>query len=521
MGQCQGCSKAENARHRDQSHDNQDGCLAEDACDIPVSSPEPCQSPGSAVEICLDLANCEVNELSDEHERGPTVIASPPGTPVPSTPLMQPPGSPYDQSEAYTSAPASPSPQARNQSYDLGEVQPDGSITVRTGIGRHRRDVSVDDSEFERMSTPAHPSCTDISVDDMSDMSEQQRPGIQLGHSLSHLGPLDLTGAAAEDEQAGQSSNDGQFSNDVPELAGCDWVGPEGAVTLEESWIQPHLDSCTAPAHEQPSWTAVEASKFSVRCGDNYKKTGAKQASEQALFECVGMHMFQSKRPVYHIASQLKRPVVERGNQSPDVPTLFVLNVMVPTSSPSMFSSKTNGETINVVYFFVIQPWAAAALADLENAPPSVKLIEKYFRQAPKDGSRAKLIGQVCNWSDAKLPGMLSSWNSKPTLVTKSGTWYSSTRSGGGYAELDLNTAQWCYMARQGLHSSWKNITRAIFDFAVLIEAREDEFMPEQVLGAVTCNHIRFDGTAVPKWQGSDGDVKATDQVRRWKCQGK
>lgn len=519
MGQCQGCSKAENARQREQS-DNQDGCNAEDACDIPVTSPEPCQSPGSAVEICLDLANCEVNESSDELSSHPTVRASMPGTPVPSTPLMQPPGSPYDRSEAYTSAPnsAPASPQAKSQSYDLGEVQPDGSITVRTGLGRHRRDVSVDESEFERMSTPAHPSCTDLSVDDMSDMSERQGPNLgpgQLGHSLSHLGPLDLTAAAAEDEQPVQASND------VPELIGCDWVGPEGAVTLEESWVQPHLDSWTAPGHEQPSWTAVEANKFSVRCGDNYKKTGAKQASEQALFECVGMHMFQSKRPVYHIASQLKRPVVERGNQSPDVPTLFVLNVMVPTSSPSMFSSKTNGETINVVYFFVIQPWAAAALADLENAPPSVKLVEKYFRQAPKDGSRAKLIGQVCNWSEAKLPGMLSSWNSKPTLVTKSGTWFSSTRSGGGYAELDLNTAQWCYMARQGLHSSWKNITRAIFDFAVLIEAREDEFMPEQVLGAVTCNHIRFDGTAVPKWQGSDGDVKATDEVRRWKCQGK
>ena len=54
-------------------------------------------------------------------------------------------------------------------------------------------------------------------------------------------------------------------------------VGPEGAVTLEESWVQPHLDSWTAPGHEQPSWTAVEANKFSVRCGDNYKKTGAKQ----------------------------------------------------------------------------------------------------------------------------------------------------------------------------------------------------------------------------------------------------
>jgi len=199
-------------------------------------------------------------------------------------------------------------------------------------------------------------------------------------------------------------------------------------------------------------------------------------------------------------------------------PSSLFLNVMVPASSPSMFSQKTNGETVNVLFCFVIKQETAEALQDLENAAPSVQLLDKYFREAQHDhtiANRFKMMGSVTNWERAELPSMLKSFNGKPTLVTKSGEWYYNMKR--GYAELDCNTAHWCYMARKGLHSAWKNIGLAVFDFGVVVEARDDGEMPERILGCATMHHVRLDGQ-IQQWQGSCGPPVDDGETVQWKC---
>jgi len=117
-----------------------------------------------------------------------------------------------------------------------------------------------------------------------------------------------------------------------------------------------------------------------------------------------------------------------------------------------MFGKSKPSETVNVVFCFVIKPATVMHLQALDQAPASVRLLAQYFQDAPQGASCAnsvKLIGRVSNWDQASLPSMLKSFNGKPTLVTKSGLWYSTwSGDGTGYAELDVDTSQWCYMAR-------------------------------------------------------------------------
>lgn len=328
----------------------------------------------------------------------------------------------------------------------------------------------------------------------------------------------DSSGAGGEQPLSADAQ---QFGLHIP--GACEWDGPEDAPRVA-SGIPRHNDP-SAPPDGTTSWTPVDAARFRLRHGDDYPTTGAKEPSEAAMYDCLGMDVWRSKKPIYHIGSQLQVPIVDRNNPSAYVPTILLLNVMVPTSSPSMFKKSTNGETVNVVFCFVMRSWTADALHRLDDptTPPSVRLLDQYFDRKHKisqnEPERFKIVGSVTNWDDAKLPNMLAGFNGKPTLVTKSGMWYSTCREGGGgYAELDCNTAHWCYVARQGLHAAWSSVGRCVFDFGVTIEAREDENMPERLLGAVTCNHVLLDSADIPRWEHARPKQPKKEPLTKWAC---
>lgn len=346
----------------------------------------------------------------------------------------------------------------------------------------------------------------------------EDTPEYEIEDRANAMDEQSLTPRARGAEPEGQPCpHESALPEELPRMRlteGCQWAGDPDAPRIGSQ--VPQLDpGAPPPSQQEPSWSAVSGGVFRVRHGPDYSSNGFKAASLPALYDCVGVDMYRSKKPVHNIGSQLQLPVVARPNPSECVPSTLILNVMVPTSSPSMFSPKTNGETINVVFCFVIRESTAAALQELHSAPGAVQLLDKYFRLAPHGdpdvADRIKLMGKVNNWEQAELPSMLSGFNGKPTLVTKSGMWY----QGEGYAELDCNTAHWCYMARKGLHSAWKNIGQAVFDFGVVVEAREDKEMPEQLLGCAHLNHLHL-AKGVQPWRGSSGPPSAA--ARHWKC---
>merc|ERR1711934_97950 len=189
-------------------------------------------------------------------------------------------------------------------------------------------------------------------------------------------------------------------------LSECEWVGPSDAP--KAGFLVPMYEHRSGVPDDALGWCPVSSARFNVRKGPDYSSTGAKEPSLPALYDCVGVDVYRSRKPVYHMASQLRLPEVScvRANSSAVVPSSLFLNVMVPASSPSMFSQKTNGETVNVLFCFVIKQETAEALQDLENAAPSVRLLDKYFREAQHDhtiANRFKMMGSVTNWERAEL----------------------------------------------------------------------------------------------------------------------
>ena len=165
---------------------------------------------------------------------------------------------------------------------------------------------------------------------------------------------------------------------------------------------------------------------------------------------------------------------------------------------------------------FVMKESTAQALQTIDQASPAIKLLDTYFRKAPEGANRFKLLGKVRNWSEAGLPTALASYNGKPVQVSKSGQWIK-PNSGRDYAELDINLGHWAFLARKGLWSAWGSLGRAVLDFGMAIESREESTTPENVLGCCTFRNIDLSNTSkLPNWEGTSS--QDPDEARTWSC---
>src|SRR3546814_16500284 len=88
--------------------------------------------------------------------------------------------------------------------------------------------------------------------------------------------------------------------------------------------------------------------------------------------------------------------------------------------------------------YFRITLETCAMLQDLGNATPAVQLFSEYCRLAPTSDTvrgRFKAIAYVDNMSEFGFPSFITSYNSKPALITKTGVLF----RGENYMEMDIN----------------------------------------------------------------------------------
>ena len=196
--------------------------------------------------------------------------------------------------------------------------------------------------------------------------------------------------------------------------------------------------------------------------GPNYYKTKAKAPSPEALFECVGTDIVQSSKRIDDMGSNVILPKewTNINTNSEVVPPIFIVNGQIPSDQKSSFfaGDADDGAGWSLVFYLKITETTCKHLADLENAPGSVKLLEKYCREAPgnvvvdKSGlvgmaannisnlmgsfrgssseanagsiwaGRFKAIINVENIDDFGIPAFISSYNSKPVLIKQTGT---------------------------------------------------------------------------------------------------
>ena len=224
---------------------------------------------------------------------------------------------------------------------------------------------------------------------------------------------------------------------------------------------------------------------FNLRIGPNYSKKGLKAPSGPALFEFAGMDVVHSADPILDISSRFKFPPRFTGAPHNGVPEYVVLNMQVPVGKTDLINPKLTGESMNIVLYFAMTEALKNHLASPASAPPAVKLFSEYCciaptipwnkgKEEPGFRGRFKLMALV-----EGLPKVLNEFNGKPVLLTKS----SSVTLGENYLEVDCNLRCWNVVARKAVTSVWGDVKGMKMEIGMTIEARDDDEMPEQILG--------------------------------------
>lgn len=251
------------------------------------------------------------------------------------------------------------------------------------------------------------------------------------------------------------------------------------------------LPLCTASEPLKHSWGRIDASAFRVRCGPNYRKTGAKAPSLPALGEVVAMDCLHTPRKVHHLLSygRIRLPVPSPG-WSETYPEFLVVNQMLPAHMKhSLFTSESSdGETMNLLTYVRLPPGLGAGWEPESGAAPvgGEQLLKRFLLKAetdPEVGAALKEIGRFANMDELAptLPRALASlmrkFNGKPILTAPEQKFY--TGKDNAYFQVDLDGHRYNYATRAAHSKVMMWLKRMHLDYGICIEARTDVEMPE------------------------------------------
>jgi len=268
----------------------------------------------------------------------------------------------------------------------------------------------------------------------------------------------------------------------------AEWMGPESAPKVGSF---PGVDRRDVQDMANDSWCAGYGESFKLRIGPNYKKYGKKDHSKESMYSVVAVDFVRASTPTYNIGAKMRLPKVRFNVNSQYVQPVMIINTMLPYGGPWVFSRTNDGPCLQMVVTLIMKEKYAKMWDQLDRAPASCRQLEEYMRIAPEengpvwdkkdDGNkktsyrwRWKFIGRGENG----VPAALKSWNGKPALITQDGRLH----RGDGYVEMDINIADWCLIARKALYTMFQTVPERKLSLGHVIEAREDEHMPEQTL---------------------------------------
>jgi len=258
------------------------------------------------------------------------------------------------------------------------------------------------------------------------------------------------------------------------------------------------------------SYTLVSGTNFNVRVPPDYPRNKLKGPSEESLLTVLGFDIFRTPRKLIDIMSKVAIP-----DHLPDlrrlpedkglyIPKVLCVNFMLPAyapESPLWGSPKADGDSYHVViYYAITQSVYEDIIKETTNAH---KLLKRWLQVHPTDPKdyelrgRLKAIPFLLNPQDANL-GLLSSmvnmYNSKPFLT---GPKFHSFIKTENYMEVDVDIHRYQYLARSTFHGLVSEIENMELWFGVVVEGKQDDELPECMLGAVHISHLRI-SSAVP-----------------------
>jgi hypothetical protein len=265
---------------------------------------------------------------------------------------------------------------------------------------------------------------------------------------------------------------------------------------------------------DKHAWCEVEGSNFRVRCGPNYPKNGKKDPSGPALAKVVAMDLLYTKQKVTNLMSHghIELPEPTPG-WSEAYPELFIINQMLPlhyVNSLWPSAEQTEGETMNLILYARLPPGLGDGY-DVNAGDPrgAAQLLKRFLLRADQDGDIAhcfKEIGVVKNTEQlaevlpSSVMGLLKKFNGKPILTRTQHYWYRDPKK--RFFAVDLDCHQYMYATRTGVAKVYSHLDHLEMNWGLVVEARKEEQMPEQVCTAIKL--MRIDGKhAMPFPPGS------------------
>jgi hypothetical protein len=270
-------------------------------------------------------------------------------------------------------------------------------------------------------------------------------------------------------------------------------------------------------------WNNTDATTFNVRCGPEYKKNGFKAPSLAGMYDVFAIDVFKSEKKMQRITNHIRLPdpreIYNRRalgaaseykgpttgfrlpENDPDdvdwdfeklgVPPYFICNMSAPNYAPNnpiWGASKSDGESISLVQYLCLSKVGRDAL---KRNTPAGKLLRTFMETCTdeKVADRFKGICRVENLDRLSIANFASRYNSKPFLSRPQHAFY----KGPNYVEQFVDIHRFSYLARYGLFSVVMPVVKdMIFDLALVIESREENEMPEQILSAVRYSNLEF-----------------------------
>ncbi len=265
------------------------------------------------------------------------------------------------------------------------------------------------------------------------------------------------------------------------------------------------------------SYSETSSSVFDLRIGPNYPRNKQKAPSMKSICDLIGVDLLKSGERINNIASKMNLPSewFDKNNRNiktkdkeaytiPGLPELFIINAQIPTTGlgggiSSFFTGEDDGEGVSLIFYF---KWRKEVLKQLKknngkDASPASKLLLRYIQEAPKTQGasddpwrgRFKVIVQCTNIEELGLPGFITAYNAKPVLVKAAGTIHKTQ----DYFEQDINVHAFTALSKKGLGMMMSKFPQCLFDVGFCIESRDDDEMPECLLGCAAVNQSRED----------------------------
>jgi len=241
------------------------------------------------------------------------------------------------------------------------------------------------------------------------------------------------------------------------------------------------------------------APDFVVRIGPNYDKHKKKAASAMHVYEPVSVDLFKAPKIQYHLAEQMNLQPLADADVTNDtgLPRRLIINTIIAAEAPKMFGGGNDGSCFQMVLTFQatterLREWQASG-------SPACPLFRRFYDEATADPpnleikERWKLLAKINNIKQLGLGSYFEKYNGKPALITKSGSIF----RGDDYLEVAMNTFRFSYITNQGVQKLMPKFAEMDFHFAVTVEGRSDDELPEQLLACANVKNLDFVASAV------------------------